>query len=156
MNIRCATIQDVELLVELNAHVQHVHAEALPHMFKPAGVTDALIELFRRWLTAPDNHFLIGEVDGEAVGYVFAKVERRPENTFIYERAYVTVDQISVNTEHRGKGYGKLLMAAVYDLARDEGIDWVMLDVWTFNERAKQFYDELGFSTFRYRMERRL
>lgn len=156
MNIRCATIQDAELLVELNVYAQQVHAEALPHLFKPAGVTDELIQLFRQWLTAPDNHFLIGEVDGEAVGYVFAKVIRRLENPFAYAWEYVHVDQISVNAEHRGKGYGKLLMDAVYDLARENDMRWVTLDVWAFNDGAQRFYDELGFSPMMHRMERRL
>ncbi|MBI5931031.1 MAG: GNAT family N-acetyltransferase [Chloroflexi bacterium] len=153
MIIRQATLDDARLLAALSTHVQQVHVEARPITFKPAEVTDELIQFYTDLLPQPDHYIFIVEGDGMAIGYVFVKWVNRPANPFINADHFLHVDQISVNPEARGKGYGKVLMSAVYDLAQQHNIKRITLDVWQFNTSAIEFYLNLGFNPFMQRME---
>jgi ribosomal protein S18 acetylase RimI-like enzyme len=156
MLVRHATSEDAELLARLNGPIQQLHADARLDIYKPAALTEALIEFYRQTLADSDNHVWIVEVDGEPAGYVLAQVMRRPENPFTYPLEIVRIDQLSVNPEHQGKGCGKALMKAALDLARTKGIQRVVLDVWDFNRHAIEFYERQGFRAFSYEMEMRL
>jgi GNAT superfamily N-acetyltransferase len=153
MLVRRATGEDAELLARLNGPVQQLHADARPDIYKPALHTDELIEFYRQILDEPDSHVWIVEVDGEPAGCAVAQVVRRPENPFTYLLEMLRIDQISVNPEHQGKGCGKALLKAVFELARAEGIQRVVLDVWDFNRHAIEFYERQGFHTLSFRME---
>ncbi len=153
MTIRQATQADTHLLADLTTHVQRVHVEARPRTFRPAEVTEDLIKFYAELLPQPDNYFFIVEDAGTAVGYVFVKHINRPINPFTHADTFLHIDQISVNPDARGKGYGKALMQAVYDLAAQHGIQRITLDVWHFNTVAIEFYHNLGFTPFMHRME---
>src|SRR5262245_11342018 len=97
MEIRRAGVRDARLLAELVTTVQGIHAENRLDIFKPPQVTDDLVDWFQRALSQPENHIYIGEVEGEAVGYVYAEVYRRPENPFTHAMSMIYIEQISVN-----------------------------------------------------------
>ena len=156
MQIRRADTHDARLLTELVMTVQHIHAENRPDIFKPALVTDDLVKWFENALAQTENHIYIGEVEGKAVGYLFAEVYRRPETPFTHAMEMIYIEQISVNSEHQGKGYGKQLMQAAYDLASAENINRLVLEVWNFNIHAIEFYENRGFQAFNQRMELQL
>ena len=153
MHIRRATIEDAELIARLVKPVHDIHVQARPDFFKPYALTAELIADFCNQLADESITCLIGEVDGEAVGYVLAQVIERAENPYTYAMRYLLVDQISVNPEVRSKGYGEALMQAVFDLAKSLELPRVMLGVWAFNERAITFYERLGLMALDTRME---
>ncbi|MBZ0318648.1 MAG: GNAT family N-acetyltransferase [Anaerolineae bacterium] len=153
MIIRQATQADAHLLAELSTHVQQVHVEARPRTFRPAEVSEDLITFYADLLPQLDNYFFIAEEGGTAVGYVFVKHINRPINPYTHADTFLHIDQISVNPDARGKGCGKALMQAVYDLAARHSIQRITLDVWQFNETAIEFYRNLGFNPFMQRME---
>lgn len=153
MHVRQAAMDDAALLAELNSDVQRLHAAALPHIYKPVKDLAPVIEDFRnRILAGPDWHTFVGEVEGEAVGYVCARIMKQPEHAYGYAREYVHVDQISVRPAYQGRGYGQALMQAIFDLARSEGVRRVRLDTLAFNTQALAFYTHLGFDIFKYTM----
>jgi GNAT superfamily N-acetyltransferase len=54
------------------------------------------------------------------------------------------LEDLFVNPEHRGKGYGRALLVDLARIARDRGcgrMEWAVLD---WNEPAIQFYRKLG------------
>ena len=84
-----------------------------------------------------------GIESGEAVvGYVFVLPERL---TMIWDAA--VVNELYVAPAHRGTGVADDLMAAAVDLAADQSppLDRIVFDVDPANERARAFYDRLGF-----------
>lgn len=143
--IRRATSEDAQAIATLNVPVQRLHHKARPDIFKPANDSVAMVDFYTGLLENPDNFVYIGEADDKPVGYVSAQVHRRPEHPFSYAQDFVYVDQISVNPDQRGKGYGRQLTDAVIDLAKREGVARVTLSVWLFNEDAVHFYERLGF-----------
>lgn len=151
MQIRRATTKDAELLSTLNDDVQKLHANALPHFFKqPAAETfiPSVIEL----LNTPDNYFYIGEDKGEAIGYVYAQIQELAENPFRYARQQVIVHHISIRPNHQKEGYGKQLLQAAKTLAQENNISTVILNVWSFNQNARSFFERQGFEVFNERM----
>ena len=56
------------------------------------------------------------------------------------------VDILYVDVEHRGKGYGRLLLEKAESKARSQGGYLSHLD--TFDWQAKDFYQRLGYSVF--------
>ena len=148
MEIRLANTADVESIAALNVDVQNVHAAALPHIFKAVSDGAFARAYVQEQMADPDSHFFIASLDGEYVGYVYARVVRRPENAYMHPWEFVYIDQISVKPDHQSKGCGTLLVKAVCDLAKQHGIETIALDFWAFNEKARAFFARQGFVTF--------
>ncbi len=138
-------MNDAELLARLNEPVQQLHYEARPDYYKPPALTPELIADFRNRLVDEQNHILIGEVEGEPIGYVVTQVMERGENPYAYATHYLLVDQLSVNPNQQRKHYGEALMQAAFDLAKSLDIQSVRLGVWAFNTGAIAFYGRQGF-----------
>lgn len=152
MEIRLATVKDAEAISALNVDVQKIHADALPHIFKYPSSASFSASFIAERLADPDNYFFIGHLNNENIGYVYAQIVRRPENAFRYPMKYILIDQISIKPVYQGKGYGERLIQEVRTLAKDNGIDTIALNVWSFNEKARAFFARQGFATFNERM----
>lgn len=156
LNIRRAMVEDAELLCRLNAAAQQIHHEARPDFFKPPAVTAEMVADFHSRLLDDQVTIFIGEVNGEPVGYVVAQIIERSDSPYSYAQRALLVDQVSVNSDQRSKGYGEQLMQQVFDLAKSLGIRMVLLTVWAFNQRAVAFYERQGFVVRDVRMELKL
>jgi len=153
MKIRQATLDDAKIVAQLNTHVQGVHRDALPEIFKPVAIDDEFIALYAELIRKEDSRIFIAEDNGQAIGYINALIHHRPENPFSYERHYILVDAMSVNPDYYGTGVADMLMQSVKDFAIEQGMQKVVLDVWDFNGRAKRFYEKQGFTTYNHRMQ---
>jgi diamine N-acetyltransferase len=152
MEIRRAALEDAAILSSLNVDVQHLHALAQPKIFKPPENDEFALQFMQDHLSDPLNYFFIATLDGEDIGYLFARIVERPENPFMYAWKYIYIDQISIRPAWRRKGAGKLLMEQVCALARQEGIETIALDTWAFNQDAQAFFTRQGFVPFNIRM----
>lgn len=151
--IRRATTEDVAALSLLNGDVQKLHADALPHIFKQPSAATFPAATIRELMANPNNVFFMAIAgDGEAVGYAWAEIRRRPEDAAQFARNSVMVHHISVQPAQQHHGHGERLMAAVKALAKAEGIATVMLDTWSFNTEALGFFERHGCSIFNYRL----
>jgi len=153
MNIRQATPEDAPTIAQLNGHVQHVHVDAEPMIYKHPQVTDELIAYYVEAMQDESVTIYLAEDDGKAVGYIYVIVQERPENLFTYERRYVLVDQMSVNPEYYGTGVAEQLMDCALAMAREHNINQVILGVRDWNIRAIKFYEKQGFKTSDRRMQ---
>jgi GNAT superfamily N-acetyltransferase len=98
--------------------------------------------LLRRNLFGPRPYaeVLIGEEDGEAAGFA---IFFHNFSTFL-GRPGIYLEDLFVRPDHRGKGYGRALLARLAKIAleRDCGrLEWAVLD---WNEPAIGFYRKLG------------
>jgi ribosomal protein S18 acetylase RimI-like enzyme len=153
VTIRRATRGDARVLARLNGPIQALHAAAQPYLFKPAAMTPELVAHFDAELARPELVAFIADADDEPVGYAVAAVVERPDNPFTYAFRYLLLDALSVNPEHRRRGIGTALVAAVLGLAREQGISHVWLNVYDFNQEALAFYTRQGFRSLHYRLE---
>jgi hypothetical protein len=101
MDIRLATPNDAEIISALNAEVQKVHADALPHLFKPPSSETFPTSLVRQLLADPYTYIFLGYSTGKPVGYIYAQIFRRAETSLRYAwdrliRRYLSSDRFFV------------------------------------------------------------
>jgi diamine N-acetyltransferase len=149
--IRPATAEDAAALAGLNAEVQALHAAADPRTYKPADPAAARV-VFASWFAEPDFRGLLALAGGAPAGYLLARIVRREENVFSYERRYLYIDQMCVGRAYQRKGCAQALMAAARELSRALGLHALALDVLALNARARRFYEKEGFVATRVMM----
>jgi ribosomal protein S18 acetylase RimI-like enzyme len=95
--------------------------------------------LFPGQKPSPEQLVYVLEADGERVGDLWLCDREDPVQhaLFIYF--------VGIDSEHRGKGYGKAAMELVESEARRLGIDRVALNVFGGNEVARNLYRSLGY-----------
>jgi ribosomal protein S18 acetylase RimI-like enzyme len=152
MNIRSATPADYDRVARLNAEVQQLHAEALPHLFKPASSETFTREVFEAMLARPHCSLYLAETDGQSAGYLYLEVVDRPETWARYAHRALYVHQLCVARTHGRRGFGQQLLEHAADLATRQGIARLELDVWSFNTTARALFERRGFQESNIRM----
>ena len=132
--IRDTTVEDSELI--LNFIKKLAEYEQLSHEVV------ATVETLRETLFSEKAYaeVVIGEFEGVPVGYAlffynFSTFTGRPG---------IYLEDIYVDKEMRGKGFGKCLLAYIAKLAVERNctrVDWSVLD---WNESSIQFYRSIG------------
>ena len=85
----------------------------------------------------------IAEWQGTAVGNVWAQLIEKIPNPIAEPEQFVYLTNFYVAEEHRGKGVGTILLAAVLDWSRNSNAEAVIL--WP-TERSKPLYARHGFT----------
>jgi ribosomal protein S18 acetylase RimI-like enzyme len=85
---------------------------------------------------------LIAETDGTQLGFISLTVR---EDVTGVKRAHVA--DLAVIEGARRMGVGSTLMKAGEAWARERGLPVLSLDLWATNERARAFYETLGYCT---------
>lgn len=148
MEIRRASADDAEIVSALNSEVQQVHADLFPDLFKPPSDETFSATLVRQLLADPATYIFIGYLDGEPVGYVYAQIIRRAENSLRYASERLFIHHISVKRDYQRHGVGEALIQATVNLAKEQGISTMALDVWSLNTKARAFFAAQGFATY--------
>jgi ribosomal protein S18 acetylase RimI-like enzyme len=151
MEVRRATLDDLDALASLRPWVHDEHARAHPDNFKLTESGAARREA-EAWLGQPNVHVLLATQGGAPVGYLRAEVYDRAERELMHARRILYLDQIAVQESDRGQGHGKRLIEAGVALARELGIGIVELDVYAFNAKARAFFLSQGFEPQRERL----
>ena len=94
------------------------------------------VGMFAPELTDENAYYLVGLSGEEVICYGgFHKVLDEGQ-----------IANVAVRADMRGKGFGRLLMQSLLDLAKREGIKRITLEVKDTNERAVKLYKSLGFT----------
>ena len=104
-------------------------------------------KIMRRFLAdlSSSSHscLFVAENEGGVVGFLSGEI--REGSPAFSPKTWAAVEDIYVTHEHRSQGLGRALVDACAEWARDRGADGVSLQVAAGNERARKFYDTLGF-----------
>lgn len=79
--------------------------------------------------------YMVAELDGQIIGFAGAWI--------IIDESHIT--NIAILSEHRGKGYGRLVTEALLQYLSNLGAAYATLEVRRSNEVAQQLYASLGF-----------
>lgn len=156
--LREATADDLPRIGELGEAVNRLHHESWPGLFVAEVAPERLRALWAASLPAPGTGAASGlatifvaeaaeGTDGAAgvVGFVSIAIidERSP---FFRPMRYARIGTLCVDAAWRGQGIGRALMQAAETWALARGAEELQLNVWAFNQRAREFYDELGYA----------
>ncbi|WDF55215.1 GNAT family N-acetyltransferase [Mucilaginibacter sp. KACC 22063] len=97
------------------------------------------VEVLRQQIITGEQTFLILKEDDNPVG--FAGYSAYGDNDYKLHKLYCL-------PQTQGKGYGKLLINTVADIAKKAGAQNLLLNVNRYN-KAKSFYEKMGFSILR-------
>jgi GNAT superfamily N-acetyltransferase len=134
LTIRFASADDVPLILQFIRDLARY--EKLEHEVV------ATEEILKQALFGPRRHaeVLIGEVNGEPAGFALFF---HNFSTFI-GRPGIYLEDLFVRPEHRGRGFGKALLARLAQLAIERNcgrVEWAVLD---WNTSAIEFYKSIG------------
>jgi GNAT superfamily N-acetyltransferase len=130
MQIRPAVIDEAETLAELQ---RSASLAALGHIFPPERYPFPMEEVRDRWREAvanPDVRVILAEEDGTVTGLGCVRRE--------------WLDGLYVIPEEWGSGLGRALHDHALSLVADLGSQKCHLWVLEHNERARRFYERLG------------
>jgi GNAT superfamily N-acetyltransferase len=138
-NIRPATLADADKIVKIAHHTwwpaykEILSAEQITYMLNAMYVSDRIAEQ----IEDGSQRYLMLEEDGEAVA--FASYAPRENDEAAYK-----IHKLYCHPTTQGKGYGKLLVDALADIAKQAGKAKLELNVNREN-KAKGFYEKMGF-----------
>ena len=136
-------------IASLTAQVQELHARIYPALFKTNVSTSDLEDVARQYLRENSQRVLVAQRAGVIVGYARLEVQHRPETMIKFTRAQLYIHEFGVALHARASGVGTALVAHIKDIAREEGIRRIGVDVFVGNEEARHFYESRGFAAER-------
>ena len=147
--IREAGLEELDRIAALKKQIHDVHVHGRPDLFNP--IRD--LKAFAEHSAAKNCSLLLAEHEGHPVGYVLFQYVERTANPYMKARRFVHVEEFCVDENHHRMGIGRQMMDALKHVARINGYPRIELDVWGFNEGAKQFYEAAGMAAYRTFME---
>ena len=154
MNIRRAQEKDMKRIHELLDQVAMVHHEGRPDLFKygTRKYTDEelkeLIQNDRRPI------FVAADQEDCVQGYAFCIFQQYEDHNIMTDIKTLYIDDLCVDETQRGKHIGSELYRAVLAFAKEQGCYNVTLNVWSCNEAARRFYENLGLQHQKIGMEK--
>ncbi len=103
------------------------------HVFVIEQQVPAEIEIDQYDVISPDVHHILLSTDGQAVA---------TGRLIYYSKDTAKMQRIAVLESHRSFGYGRVLLLAMEELARELGLSYSLLDAQC---QAQKFYEKLGY-----------
>lgn len=142
---RTATSRDAASFFHLFAQVLELHREAAPTFFR-APVRDAGFDAYFNWLISdPNQHLVLCCDDGVVVGYIQYFLGISPQTIYQPERRLAHIEQVFVAPEFRRTGVATELIQHAMEEAKHYGASQIGLEVWLFNEAARDCFQKAGF-----------
>lgn len=151
MKIRQATLSDIPALVALNRIVHAMHVAAFPRTFRKDPPDQVVADAFRSAIQAPSSYWLLAE-DVEAAAFLTADFRDRAETWYLIPHRVCYIGGIIVVPHRRRQGIARALLAELKREANCRSVARIELDVWAFNEEARQAFAHLGFRSIMERM----
>ena len=149
MIIRIAKLEDYEVIEALAKDVQKMHIKWRPDIYT---LESNMIpkEFFKPIV---DNKTMyVAEEDNKVKGFImYTEKEYNIDNQV--QRITYAIDAIAVDKQYRGQGIGTKLIDKIKEIAKDNNVDAIELQVNAKNIAAKAMYEKYGFSDKSINME---
>jgi ribosomal protein S18 acetylase RimI-like enzyme len=154
--VRRATPADLPTIGRLGALLVGEHHGFDPQRFLAVsrGTPEGYASFMSTQLEDPDAAVLVADYRREVIGYAYAAVEGY-DYMSLRGPAGVLHDLI-VDSGHRGRGVGRLLLEAVLEFLRSRGAPRVVLSTAERNEAAQRLFASVGFRRTMIEMTREL
>ncbi|MBO5337847.1 MAG: GNAT family N-acetyltransferase [Lachnospiraceae bacterium] len=150
--VRFAEEKDLDRVNELRKQVNDIHVEGRPDIFK-AGFGEEIRDFAKVILNGENSDIIVVERDGIICGMACVDYVNRPETAYGNPRSFYHVQEIAVDEAFRRQGVARELFEFMKKDAQQRKLPQIELDVWEFNESAREFYEAVGFKETRRWME---
>ncbi len=134
-----------DLLVELQKHIVSIDKYGLNIL------TDDYRELYyeKTMKIVKNNHgkIFLAKDDDKAIGAIIGHIEKYDK----YDRCEYScpkkgiVDELIVSKNSRSQGIGQILLKTMEEYFKSIGCEYVSIEVFAYNEGAKQFYSKFNY-----------
>ncbi|GAA0567317.1 GNAT family N-acetyltransferase [Halomonas salifodinae] len=156
MTVREAGKADLKAICRLSNEINEVHYAYMPNDFvKPDG-SNRDEPYWLGFMSMDDSTVFVAEENGILTGAVAVSVSMSAPYPFLTSRPRGHVATIVVSESYRGRGLGRELMSAAEAYAKEKGAEDIKLEVMAFNYDALDFYRELGYGSFSFRLSKSL
>lgn len=143
--IRLATQQDVPAIQKLNHDLflsdnEHNHDLDCDWPYSVEGE-----KYFREAVTDEKYLSIVAEIDGVVVGYLNGYV-KAPSTIYLGKRA--EIDNMCVEERVRHKGVGRALIDEFKKWAKERGVERLIVEAFSGNSSAIEFYKQNDFSPY--------
>lgn len=139
VKFRQATKEDKEILLSLEQQVVEAERPYNPEIKEIGAHYYDLDDL----ITSSNAYLLVGEVDGQIVATGYAQI-RNSKASLVHEK-HSYLGFMLVLEEFRGLGINKLVVDLLLKWSKEQGADYVYLDVYDENDSAVKAYQKVGF-----------
>lgn len=154
MIIREITEEDFEGIKKLVFQVHKLHLKNRPDIYNDIDPFDR--KNFEFIMHNDNTLALVCEREIEVIGFCVVTLRNPSENHLLKARNVAFVEDLCVDEQCRKMGVGKALMEEMERQAKAKGADAMELTVWSFNDNAVKFYENLGMSHRSITMEKQL
>lgn len=144
MEIRPATVNDINRILDLLSQVLEIHAKLRPDLFV-SGTTKYSKEDLEAILKDTNKPIFVATIDHYVVGYAMCQIRIPTSN--MYPVKIFHLDDLCVDEKYRKQGIGKSLYQKVVETAKENNCYEVTLNVWPGNDAALKFYEKMGMKT---------
>lgn len=140
--------EDVRILVR---QIHELHLSNRPDIYNDGESFPK--EYFEKVLSDANNLNYVYVESKKIVGVLNASLQYTNSLPIIKPRTYYFIENIVVDKNHRRKGIAKKLFSYLTLKAKENNIDSIELNVWSFNTEAIKFYESMGMNIKNIRME---
>ena len=139
-NIYKMTIEDYDKVKTIYQKTYDMHADKRNDIFNK--VDSLPLDYYKELIT--NAICLVYKEEKEILGFIIAKENKSKDIPVLKQRTTYFIEGLGVDENHIRKGIGKKLYQAIKEEAKKNNIDAIELNVWSFNQRAIEFYKHLG------------
>lgn len=154
--IRRAITDDLDRINTLLYQVNNIHAKLRSDIFIEDTKKYSDVKLKNIIKDDYTPIFVYTDENDKVIAYCFCVIMIQDQNENMKSRKELFIDDLCVDESVRRKGIGKTLFDYVYKYAKDNNFDSITLNVWENNDKARHFYDKLGFEILKTTLEKKL
>ena len=142
--VRLANENDLEFLVKLVTRLKDLNSELDPHYTTVEDLEDVVRDYINNSLANPDTIILVADDENtkSIVGIVRAQSVDR---LFYKPRRALLITDIYVDPRYRRKGLGRLLLRKLEEIAKEKGIEMLIVSYPAGNVIADDFFAKREF-----------
>ena len=141
MEIRIATIKDIDQIALLFIEQFDIQAEFDPYLIQSGSHDKQLIE---NTITGANSQIFVADEDEKIVGFVSVYEKKSLDFNFMVPHKYAYIMELITTRDYQGKGIATKLMNEVKRWALDRELDHIELTV-ASNNSAVDFYIKTGY-----------
>lgn len=144
MQIRKATMADTATLAKLKHQLNQEMSALVPKVI--AGNQPLDPAYFAKYIVDDNGLVLVADNGAGLVGFALAVVATTQADPSIVPHRFVYISDLFIVPQARRQGHATALMTAVNNWAKQQGVDFVELNVLGADQAARAFYQQLGFA----------
>lgn len=146
--VSLANIEDAEQIAKISMQVSMIHFDNMQNEFKQPRL-DKTIAYIEDCIKNKDRFVIKAEDKNMLCGYMIVSFRYYPEEFFVNTKIGFISD-LGVDENFRGCGIGKQIFAFAENLMKENGVNILDVDLYSFNHSAERLYDNLGFETIKH------